>query len=173
MSDLHSILDHLRENLTILFVGYNPSLRSGQTGHHYANPNNRFWTILHRSGLTSRKYKPEEDQDLLTLGYGFTNIVARPTKAAADITREEYEEGRKILKEKIERLRPKIVCFVGKGVYEQYSRKRKILWGIQSDTVVPGVYEFVGPSSSGLVRMSLDQVVKIYQELFELKEQIR
>jgi double-stranded uracil-DNA glycosylase len=165
---LNPILDHICDNLTILFVGYNPSLRSAETGHHYANPNNRFWTILHRVGITPRKYKPEEDQDLLALGCGFTNIVARPTKTAAEITREEYEAGRKILREKIERLRPKIVCFVGKGVYEQYSRKRNISWGLQVESVVPGVYEFVGPSSSGLVRMSLDQVVEIYQRLKSL-----
>lgn len=128
---LDEIPDHLRDELLILFVGYNPSLRSGQTGHHYANPNNRFWTILHRSGLTPRKYTTQEDKDLLDLGYGFTNIVARPTRTAAEISKEEYEEGRKLLKEKVLRYRPKLVCFVGKGVYEQYSGRRNVAWGIQ------------------------------------------
>jgi len=30
---------------------------------------------------------------------------------------------------------------------------------------VPGVREFVGPSTSGLVRMTLEEMVEIYSEL--------
>lgn len=165
---MEAIPDHIRKGLDILFVGYNPSIRSGQSGHHYANPNNRFWNILFQSGLTTRKYKPEEDASLLNLGYGFTNIVARPTRTAAEISKEEYEEGRTILKEKIECYRPKVVCFVGKGVYEQYSGKKQRTWGLQSDSVVPGIHEFVAPSSSGLVRMKLEEVVDIYRKIKEI-----
>lgn len=165
---MEAIPDHIQKGLKILFVGYNPSIRSGQSGHHYANPNNRFWNILYQAGLTPRKYKPEEDASLLNLGYGFTNIVARPTRTAAEISKEEYEEGRYILKEKIERYRPKVVCFVGKGVYEQYSGKKQLSWGLQPHSVVPGILEFVGPSSSGLVRMKLEEVVNIYRKITHL-----
>jgi TDG/mug DNA glycosylase family protein len=161
------IPDHIREGLDILFVGFNPSLRSGETGHHYANPNNRFWTILYEAGLTPRKFRPEEDRELLALGYGFTNIVARPTRTAAEITREEYLEGRNILREKIARYRPFVACFVGKGVYEQYSGRRDVAWGLQNIPVVPGVNDFVAPSSSGLVRMKREEIVKIFRELNE------
>lgn len=167
---LQPIPDHLKENLDILFCGYNPSIRSSQTGHHYANPSNRFWTILFQSRITPRKYRPEEDQRLLELGYGFTNIVARPTKTAAEITKAEYEEGRELLRKKIIRYRPKIICFVGKGVYEQYSGKRNVSWGVQSKSILPNVFEFVGPSSSGLVRMKMDEVVSIYKQLKDLKD---
>jgi TDG/mug DNA glycosylase family protein len=161
------IPDHLKPNLDILFVGYNPSVRSGETGHHYANPNNRFWTILHKSGLTSRKYKPQEDTQLLALGYGFTNIVARPTRTAAEITKGEYVEGKQILRDKIDHFKPKIVCFVGKGVYQEYSNQRNISWGVQPQSVIPGVVEFVAPSSSGLVRMKINDVIAIFRQLRE------
>lgn len=164
---IQPIPDHLRENLDVLFVGFNPSLRSGEVGHHYANPHNRFWTILHEAGFTPRKYRPEEDRDLLALGYGFTNIVARPTRGAEDITKEEYREGREILKEKIRRFTPRAVCFVGKGVYQEYSGRRSVSWGMQPDPVVPGMVEFVAPSSSGLVRMKLEEIVAIFRELRE------
>lgn len=40
------IRDHLAKNLKVIFVGFNPSLKSAETGHHYANPNNLFWKIL-------------------------------------------------------------------------------------------------------------------------------
>nr|WP_205516885.1 mismatch-specific DNA-glycosylase [Paenibacillus sp. SYP-B3998] len=159
------ISDHLQENLSILFVGYNPSLRSGETGHHYASPSNRFYRILFQTGLTPRLYKPQEDGDLLQLGYGFTNIVSRPTLTAAEISPDEYREGSVILRDKIQTYHPKVVCFVGKGVYEQYSDKRGMPWGVQPQPVVTGVIEYVCPSSSGLVRMKLEELVAIYSGL--------
>ncbi|HWO95460.1 MAG TPA: G/U mismatch-specific DNA glycosylase [Bacillus sp. (in: firmicutes)] len=162
---MQSINDHIKKHLDVLFVGFNPSIRSGETGHHFANPNNRFWTILHKAGLTPRKFHPTEDGDLLQLGYGLTNIVSRPTKTAQEITKEEYREGREELKRKIAHYRPKIVCFVGKGVYQEYSQKKELPWGVQKEPVVPGTIDFVAPSSSGLVRMKMDEILDIYREL--------
>lgn len=172
MSILKQIPDHLAPDLDILFVGFNPSLKSGETGHHYANPHNRFWKILYQSGLTERLYHSSEDQDLLALRLGFTNIVARPTRDASEITKEEYREGREVLIKKISTYRPRIVCFVGKGVYEEYSGRKHIAWGVQPAPVVSGVCEFVAPSSSGLVRMKLEEIVGIYRELAKLKENV-
>lgn len=162
---MNPIPDHLQKNLDLLFVGFNPSIRSGETGHHFANPNNRFWKILFEAGLTPRKYQANEDYKLLELGYGMTNIVSRPTKAADEITKEEYQKGREILIKKITEYQPKIVCFVGKGVYQEYSKKRTIPWGRQHESIVLGTIDFVAPSSSGLVRMKLDEMVKIYRQL--------
>jgi TDG/mug DNA glycosylase family protein len=159
------IPDHLRKGLRVLFIGYNPSLRSGETGHHYANPSNRFYKVLYLAGLTPRLYKPEEDASLLALGYGFTNIVARPTKTAEEITKEEYEQGRETLRLKIAKYRPYAACFVGKGVYEQYSGRRHIGWGFQPEPVVDGVREFVAPSTSGLVRMKPEEMAAIFRRL--------
>jgi len=165
---MEPIKDHLKENLMVLFVGFNPSIRSSEVGHHYANPNNRFWKILYESGLTPRKYEAMEDAKLLDLGFGFTNIVKRPTKAADEITKEEYAEGREILKRKVDRLKPKVVCFVGKGVYQQYSGLKGIQWGKQTKGLVPGVVDFVAPSSSGLVRMKMEEIIDIYKGLVPL-----
>jgi len=170
---LEPIADHLRENLDVIFVGFNPSIRSSETGHHYANPNNRFWRILFESGITTRKYDTTEDYQLLDLGFGMTNIVARPTKAADEITNEEYLQGKHELKQKIETYHPKIVCFVGKGVYQQYSGKKELPWGRQEESVVPGTIDYVAPSSSGLVRMKMDEVVGIYKGIPELLEKLK
>lgn len=159
------VQDHLREGLSILFVGFNPSIRSSETGHHYANPTNRFWNVLFESGLTSRKFLPSEGDEVFLNGFGFTNIVPRPTRSADEITKEEYLEGKKVLKEKINHYKPKIVCFVGKGVYLKYTGKRQANWGLQSDQTVSGVLDFVAPSTSGLVRMKTKEMVEIYQEL--------
>lgn len=166
---MDEVQDHLDHGLQIVFIGFNPSIRSGELGHHYANPRNNFWRILERSGLTPRLYDASEDGELLKLGYGFTNIVARPTRGAEDITREEYAEGRELLRAKLTRYRPEVACFVGKGVYTEFSRKPKAEWGFQDDAepVVDGVREFVAPSSSGLVRMPMEDIVGIYRTLYD------
>lgn len=162
---MNEVPDHLDYGLQVVFVGFNPSLRSGEVGHHYANPRNNFWRILHQSGLTPRLYTPAEDERLLRMGYGFTNIVARPTRGVEDIAREEYKEGREILREKLMKYRPESVCFVGKGVYTEYSGRKKTDWGFQQEPVLPGMHEFVAPSSSGLVRMPFSEIVSIYAKL--------
>ena len=65
---MKGLKDHLQPGLDIVFIGFNPGIRSGETGHHYAGHSNRFWKIIHESGLTPRKYLAEEDASLLDLG---------------------------------------------------------------------------------------------------------
>jgi TDG/mug DNA glycosylase family protein len=134
----------------------------------FASPNNRFWKILELSELLPRRFTPEEDFKLLDYGYGLTNIVSRPTKAAADLTKEEYAEGRSILLEKLTFYKPKFACYVGKGAYEKMSPRKPIPWGKQDVSLLPSTIDFVAPSSSGLVRMSMEEIVTIYKELKRL-----
>jgi TDG/mug DNA glycosylase family protein len=67
-------------------VGINPSLRSAAVGHHFARRGNRFWPTLYAAGFTPRLLAPHEDGLLPTFGIGVTNIVSRPTRAAAELT---------------------------------------------------------------------------------------
>jgi TDG/mug DNA glycosylase family protein len=164
MNEAH-IPDHLQAGLKIVFIGYNPSIMSSKTGHHYANPNNRFWRVLHLAGITPRLFRSDENDEMLSLGYGFTNIVARPTRTAAEITKEEYMEGRLLLRQKLMKYRPQTACYVGKGVYEQFSGNKSCPWGLQSTSVVEGVNDFVAPSTSGLVRMTLPELVEIFRKI--------
>lgn len=157
--------DVIAPGLKVLFVGYNPSLRSAEAGHHYAGRSNRFWKLLHRSGLTPDLMKPEQDMELLRMSYGSTNIVHRPTKAAAEITAEEYRKGREQLFKTIKKYRPRIVCYVGIGIYRVFARNTRVAWGLQADSVLPGVKDFVAPSSSGLNRMKFADQVQIYGDL--------
>jgi double-stranded uracil-DNA glycosylase len=160
------IQERLTSHLQILFIGFNPSPASHATGFNYAGRNNRFYRVLHDSGLTSRLYLPSESPSLLTdYAYGFTNIVARPTKRADELTSDEYAEGRILLREKIEKYQPKVACFVGKGVYQRFVRRTNISWGFQAKPSVAGVLDFVGPGTSGLVRMLPEEQARIYAEL--------
>lgn len=170
MIKMQKIPDHLKPGLSILFIGFNPSLRSAETSHHYANPTNRFYKVLYESGLTPRLYTAEEDQDLLELGYGFTNIVARPTRTAAEIEPEEYREGRDRLNRLIAEWKPKVACFVGKGVYQQFKPGSSAAWGWQERAdqgEADQTREFVAPSTSGLVRMTVQEMAVIYRKLLD------
>ena len=72
----------MRPGLRLVFCGYNPSLTSGRSGHHYAHPVNRFWRVLFAAGITDRLYKPEEDGELPDLfGIGFTKTYPKRDNA--------------------------------------------------------------------------------------------
>src|SRR5437773_6165284 len=87
-----TIRDVIAPGLRVLFVGINPGLYSGATGHHFARPGNRFWKALHGAGFTDRLFSPFEDRSLLELGLGVTNLVARTTATADELGSDELRE---------------------------------------------------------------------------------
>jgi double-stranded uracil-DNA glycosylase len=157
------ITDLLRPGLKLVFCGYNPSPTSARTGHHYAHPGNRFWRVLYAAGITERLYAPAEGPSLLDRGIGFTNIVARPTRRADELSRDEIRAGAAALREKLERLQPNAVAYTGIGVYQWLRGTSKVTWGVQADSAVPGVTDIVIPSPSGLNRMLFDELVEHYR----------
>ena len=157
--------DLLRSGLKLVFCGYNPSLTSGRSGHHYAHPGNRFWRVLYASGITNRLYEPQEDERLLGLGIGFTNLCSRPTRRADELTREEIRAGAIDLQEKLERFEPLAVAYTGIGVYKWLRATSKVGWGVQEASAVPAVTDVVVPSPSGLNRMRFEELVDHYRIL--------
>jgi mismatch-specific thymine-DNA glycosylase len=126
---LSPLTDILEPNLICVFVGFNPGVRTATSGHAYAHPSNLFWKLLHSSGLTDRRCKPEEDVDLPRLyAMGNTNIVSRPSKDVAELSKQEVVDGTPILDRKIRIYRPEAVCIVGKSIWEsiwQYHHGKK------------------------------------------------
>src|SRR4028119_2108666 len=145
-------VDLLRPGLKLAFCGYNPSLTSGRSGNHYAHPGNRFWRVLSASGVTDRLYEPQEDETLLGLGIGFTNLCSRPTRRADELTREEIRAGALTLRQKLEQFRPRVVAYTGIGVYRWFRATSKVFWGVQDNPAVPAVTDGGVPSPSGLHR---------------------
>jgi mismatch-specific thymine-DNA glycosylase len=122
---LSPLVDILEPNLICVFVGTNPGVRTASAGHAYAHPSNHFWKLLHSSGLTDRRLKPEEDRSLPALYcMGNTNIVERPSKDAAELSKEEMAAGTANLDAKFLRYKPEAVCIVGKGIWESIWRYR-------------------------------------------------
>ncbi|WP_371480987.1 G/U mismatch-specific DNA glycosylase [Kitasatospora sp. NBC_00315] len=144
-----TIPDLAAPGLRVLFCGINPGLWSGATGHHFARPGNRFWPALHRSGFTPRQLRPEEQEQLLDLGLGITNVVARTTARADELTRDELHEGGAALRERVALLRPGALAVLGIGAYRTGFGDARATVGRQPEGI--GATEvWVLPNPSGL-----------------------
>jgi len=122
---LSPLVDILEPNLICVFVGTNPGVQTATAGHAYAHPSNLFWRLLHSSGLTDRRLRPDEDRSLPALYcMGNTNIVSRPSKDAAELSKEEMAAGTADLDAKFLKYKPEAVCIVGKGIWEAIWRYR-------------------------------------------------
>jgi TDG/mug DNA glycosylase family protein len=122
--------DLLRDGLKIVFVGINPGLYSATHGHYFARRTNRFWPAFSRSTL-SREARhgvglamlgPEHDTALLAYGFGFTDVVKRPTGNAGELAPGELAAGAPLLLEKLARHRPVVACFHGLTGYRPFAR---------------------------------------------------
>ncbi|MFJ8667415.1 G/U mismatch-specific DNA glycosylase [Streptomyces sp. NPDC093600] len=141
--------DVAASGLSVLFCGINPGLMSAATGHHFARPGNRFWPVLHRSGFTPRQLKPSEQEELLSYGLGITNVVARASARADELSEEEFREGGRLLTERVERLRPRWLAVVGITAYRTAFGERKALIGPQ-ERMIGDTRIWALPNPSGL-----------------------
>ncbi|ARZ71400.1 DNA glycosylase [Streptomyces albireticuli] len=157
--------DVIAEDLRVLFCGINPGLMSEATGHHFARPGNRFWPVLHLSGFTPRRLAPAEQEELLEYGLGITNVVARPSARADELSREEYREGGVVLTEKVTRLRPRWLAVVGVTAYRAAFDDKRAVIGRQERTI-GDTRIWVLPNPSGLnASWSLPRMTEEYERL--------
>src|SRR3954470_18933594 len=105
-----TIPDLVGPGLRVLFSGINPSLYSAATGHHFARPGNRFWPALHRSGFTDRQLHPSAQFELPALGLGITNVVARATARADELSPAELIAGGEVLAALAARWQPRYLA---------------------------------------------------------------
>jgi TDG/mug DNA glycosylase family protein len=141
--------DVIAPRLDVLFVGINPGLYSGAVGHHFARPGNRFWPTLFAAGFTPRLFTGFDDRALLDLGVGITNLVARTTASADELTKDELVRGAAILRRKVLRYQPRFVAFVGLTAYRAAFSSSKATVGPQPEPI--GVSRvWLLPNPSGL-----------------------
>ena len=153
-------------------MGINPGLKSARVGHYYAGPGNLFWRCLHESGLVPERLRPDEDRRLLEFGIGITDCVARPSRSATEVSRNEFRCAAPLLLAKIERLRPRIVCFNGLTGFRGCFDPRAGL-GEQPEPLA-GARAFVVPSTSGAnAGYSRDERVAWFTRLREFRDALR
>jgi TDG/mug DNA glycosylase family protein len=144
-----SLPDLIKPKLNVLFCGINPGLYSAAVGHHFARPGNRFWAALHASGFTPRVFSPFEEHELLTLGLGVTNVVARATAGADELRRDELVAGAKKLVAKLKRHQPRYLAVLGLGAYRVAFGQADAKVGPQK-LVIGSTRLWVLPNPSGL-----------------------
>lgn len=143
------LIDVIAPGLRVLFCGINPGLYSAATGHHFARPGNRFWPALFAGGFTPRVLSPAEQGLLLDVGSGVTNLVARASASADELTREEIVAGGRGLVRKLRRFAPAWVAILGLGAYRVAFDAPDATIGPQ-DRALGGARVWVLPNPSGL-----------------------
>jgi TDG/mug DNA glycosylase family protein len=160
-----TVPDVIAPHLRVLFCGINPGLYSGATGHHFARPGNRFWPALHQAGFTPRLLVPTEERTLLQHGLGVTNLVARTTAAADELTKTELVAGCRRLRAKVARHKPRILAVLGVGAYRIAFGQSKAIIGPQ-DEGLGSTALWVLPNPSGLnAHYQLRELVQIFRAL--------
>jgi TDG/mug DNA glycosylase family protein len=159
------VRDVIADDLRVLFCGINPGLYSAWSGHHFARPGNRFWPALHRGGFTARLLMPSEERELLARGCGITNIVARASASADELSIDELVAGGKKLAARVRRRRPRFLAVLGVGAYRVAFARPKAALGLQpkqiGDTRV-----WVLPNPSGLnAHFQVADLAELFTEL--------
>lgn len=159
--------DLLVPNLTVVFVGINPGLKSATEGHHFLNRSNRFWRVLHQAGFTPHEIQPTADTTILDYGYGLTTAVARATVRADELAKDEFHSSIEPFKQKMEKYKPAFLAFLGKPAYQAFSGLKTVEWGLQ-EAKLGNAIVWVLPNPSGLNRgFTLQALVDHYRELQE------
>jgi TDG/mug DNA glycosylase family protein len=157
--------DVIASGLDVLFCGINPGLYTTAIGHHFGRPGNRFWPALYESGFTPRLYSPYEDRDLLKLGYGVTNFVARTTARADELTNEEMVQGARELESKLLLYKPRYLAVLGIGAYKTGFGRKNATYGEQPERI-GDTRIWVLPNPSGLnANFQMPELARMFAEL--------
>ena len=177
MEDFATLPDYLVKGLHIVFVGLNPSEYSVKGGHYFANPRNRFWTALSRSGLVDREMTPQDDVTLLDYGIGLTDVVKRPTRQGSGLNAADFRRWAPALKAKILEYRPLIACFQGVTGYTAYLKhaegiNERAQLGLQQRVIGQSKVFVVPNPSPANAQYSMEDLVHWYQRLRDLRKEL-
>ena len=160
-----TIPDLVAPGLRVLFAGINPGLYSAATGYHFARPGNRFWPALHESGFTPRQLRPDEQPLLLRYGLGITNVAARATARADELSAAELRSGGAALAELAASLAVGCLAVLGVTAYRSAFGPPDAVVGRQA-LRCGGALVWVLPNPSGLnAHWTMPRLVTAFREL--------
>lgn len=137
--------DVLKENLKIVFCGTAAGFVSAQKRQPYAGPGNKFWSMLHKTGLTPYQLDPSEFKSLLKYEIGLTDMAKTAIGTDDYLKKTDFNNP---LKEKILLYRPHYLAFNGKRAAQEFFQQKKVSYGLQIDTIgKTNIY--ILPSTSG------------------------
>jgi double-stranded uracil-DNA glycosylase len=165
-----TVADVIAPNLQVLFCGINPGLYTAAIGHHFGRPGNRFWPALYAGGFTDRLLTPYQERELLDKGYGITNVVARATATADQLSTTELIAGGKELSAKVLEFRPKILAILGISAYRTAFARPKAKLGRQDEQIADTII-WILPNPSGLnAHYQADDLARVFRELHDFAE---
>lgn len=137
------------DDLRLLVVGINPGLVSAATGLHFARRGNRFYPAWQAAGLLDTDDAHEAQPQLLALGIGITNLVARASARADELAASELLAGRQRLERLVAQRRPSVVAVAGITSYRTAFERTKAQPGRQAEPIGDAEL-WVVPNPSGL-----------------------
>jgi len=139
----------------LLFVGFNPGLRSVAVQAPFSLRSNRFWSTLYRAGILDHVVDASQGLDaadrahLFARGVGLTSLVRRATARADELTRDELVAGARELERRVAASPPRVVAILGITAYRIAFGVKDAVPGKQPATIA-GVPIWVVPNPSGL-----------------------
>lgn len=190
----------ISSDISLLFVGFNPGVESSRQQHHYAHPTNLFWKLFNALDVLTkvldfRREKlnggrsmdddvflnlifqngkltatAQNDNQLVSYGVGFTDLVLRCTKTAQELSRQEKLDNVPRLFSEFAQSNAKWIVVIGKGIWEFIVKyvnpsfkltKETFQWGLQKGLLVKEIHRqcgtefgiYVFPNTSGLVAL--------------------
>jgi TDG/mug DNA glycosylase family protein len=150
-----TVPDLVGPGLKLLFVGINPGLWTAATSTHFAHPGNRFYPALRLAGVIERDIdrgvgmSDADRAHLIARGIGITNVVARATARASELSVAELRAGGERLRTFVREHAPRVVALAGVTAYRAAFGHAKARLGRQ-----PGAFEgaelWIVPNPSGL-----------------------
>jgi len=137
--------DILENNLKVVFCGTATGEKSAKLQMYYAGSGNKFWKVLKEVGLTPETLAPRQYTDLPKYGIGLTDLVKQ--MSGMDHQIDFKDEGDEVLRDKILKYQPKILCFNGKRAAQEFL-SRSVNYGLQPEQI-GATSLFVAPSTSG------------------------
>ncbi len=174
---METLPDYLTAGLDLVFVGLNPGLQSVRAGHYFASPRNRFWRAANRAGIFDPTIWAEEDHWAVEQGIGFTDVVKRASGGASDLRAADYRCWSPVLRDKLERFSPRIVCFHGVVAYGNFLKyglavtESPGLGPQHREIGVSKVFVTPNPSPANAV-YSMDDLIAWYARLRAFREEL-
>ena len=164
-----TVPDLIGPGLRLLVVGINPGLWTAATSTHFAHPGNRFYPALLRAGVIDRVIDrgtgmtDDDRRYLVERGIGITNLVARATPRASELTAVELRAGGDRLRGFVAEHRPRVVAVAGVTAYREAFGRRDAVLGRQPDGVGDAEL-WVVPNPSGLnAHETIDSLADAYR----------
>jgi double-stranded uracil-DNA glycosylase len=139
--------DLLAPSLRVVLCGTAASTISARASAYYANPQNKFWRILHETGLTPAQLQPHQFRELLQYRIGLTDLVKTHSGMDHQVRSGFGADAKARLRASILKYQPGFLAFTSKAAGENFLGGKRA-YGEQSE-MLAGTRIWILPSTSG------------------------